>query len=133
MSVEANDMSKEAKEQRSVSEHLGELNIQSYLEKDNSQPVAWMDVDEKGAASGLRYWSEPDNRHEVALYSAPQQSAARGLSQQRKPLTDERLELIGHADLAINNIYIFNGYGEDVPEGRTPIYAGYKAAHCIKE
>ena len=53
--------------------------------------------------------------------------------QQRKPLTDERLELIGHADLAINNIYIFNGYGEDVPEGRTPIYAGYKAAHGIKE
>lgn len=38
----------------------------------------------------------------------------------------ERLELIGHADLAINNIYIFNGYGEDVPEGRTPIYAKYK-------
>jgi len=53
--------------------------------------------------------------------------------QPRKPLTDERLELIGHADLAINNIYIFNGYGEDVPEGRTPIYAGYKTAHDIKE
>jgi hypothetical protein len=47
----------------------GEPNIQSYLEKDNSQPVAWMDIDEKGAASGLRYWSEPDNRHEVALYT----------------------------------------------------------------
>ena len=55
------------------------------------------------------------------------------VANQSKPLTDERLELIGHADLAINNIYIFNGYGEDVPEGRTPIYAGYKAAHCIKE
>ena len=51
----------------------------------------------------------------------------------QKPLTNERLELVGHADLAINNIYIFNGYGEDVPEGRTPIYAGYKAAHGIKE
>ena len=101
--------------------------------QEQDEPVAWMDVDEKGAASGLRYWSEPDNRHEVALYTTPQQSEARGLSQQRKPLTDERLELIGHADLAINNIYIFNGYGEDVPEGRTPIYAGYKAAHCIKE
>jgi hypothetical protein len=50
-----------------------------------------------------------------------------------KLLKDERLELIGHADLAINNIYIFNGYGEDVPEDRTPIYAGYKAAHGIKE
>jgi hypothetical protein len=33
------------------------------------EPVAWMDIDEKGAASGLRYWSEPDNRHEVALYT----------------------------------------------------------------
>lgn len=52
---------------------------------------------------------------------------------QRNLLTDERLELIGHADLTINNIYIFNGYGEEVPEGRTPIYAGYKAAHGIKE
>ena len=37
------------------------------------------------------------------------------------------MELIGHADLAINNIYVFNGYGEEVPDGRTPIYAGYPA------
>ena len=49
-----------------------------------------------------------------------------------QPAQDERLELIGHADLSINNIYLFNGYGEEVPEGRTPIYAGYKAAHGIK-
>jgi hypothetical protein len=35
------------------------------------EPVAWMDVDEKGAISGLRYWSEPDNRHEIALYTTP--------------------------------------------------------------
>jgi hypothetical protein len=35
------------------------------------EPVAWMDVDEKGVWSGLRYWSEPDNRHEVALYTTP--------------------------------------------------------------
>mgnify|MGYP007090089062 CR=1 FL=1 len=45
----------------------------------------------------------------------------------------ERLELIGHADLNINNIYIFNGYGEEVPEGRTPIYAGYKEQPCSKQ
>jgi hypothetical protein len=32
------------------------------------EPMAWMDIDEKGSASGLRYWSEPNNRHEVALY-----------------------------------------------------------------
>lgn len=37
------------------------------------EPVAWMDIDEKGSASGLRYWSEPDNRHEVALYTTPPQ------------------------------------------------------------
>ena len=37
----------------------------------HGEPVAWMDIDEKGAASGLRYWSEPDNRHEVALYTTP--------------------------------------------------------------
>jgi hypothetical protein len=35
------------------------------------EPVAWMDVDENGAMSSLRYWSEPDNRHEVALYTTP--------------------------------------------------------------
>ena len=35
------------------------------------EPVAWADVDENGAISGLRYWSEPDNRYEVALYPAP--------------------------------------------------------------
>jgi hypothetical protein len=55
--------------QMDTKQEQGEPNIQSYLEKDNSQPVAWMDIDEKGAASGLRYWSEPDNRHEVALYT----------------------------------------------------------------
>ena len=62
----------------------GEPNIQSYPEKDNSQPVAWMDI-ENGAASGLRYWSEPDNRHEVALYTTPQQRTWVGL-------TDEEIE-----------------------------------------
>jgi hypothetical protein len=35
------------------------------------EPVAWADVDENGAISSLRYWSEPDNRYEVALYPAP--------------------------------------------------------------
>ena len=35
------------------------------------EPVAWMDVDENGAMSSLRYWPEPDNRNEVALYPAP--------------------------------------------------------------
>jgi hypothetical protein len=43
----------------------------------------------------------------------------------QEPVADKRFELIGHADLGINNIYIFNGYGEEVPEGRTPLYAGY--------
>ena len=50
------------------------------------EPVAWMDIDEKGAFSGLRYWSEPDNRHEVALYaSPPAQRTWQGL-------TDEEIE-----------------------------------------
>ena len=51
------------------------------------------------------------------------------LAQQSNEQVEQRLELIGHADLAINNIYIFSGYGEEVPEGRTPIYAGYKNTH----
>jgi hypothetical protein len=44
------------------------------------EPVAWMDVDEKGAISGLRYWSEPDNRHEVALYTTLPQRTWVGLT-----------------------------------------------------
>jgi hypothetical protein len=46
------------------------------------EPVAWMDVDEKGAMSGLRYWSEPDNRHEVALYTTPPQRTWVGLTEE---------------------------------------------------
>ena len=42
--------------------------IKEALAQPAQEPVAWMDIDEKGSASGLRYWSEPDNRHEVALY-----------------------------------------------------------------
>jgi hypothetical protein len=64
-------------EQRSDSEHTGE-------------PVAWMDIDEKGAASGLRYWSEPNNRHEAPLYTTPQPAPQRSEdTTQKKPLTDD--------------------------------------------
>ena len=41
------------------------------LEQPAQEPVAWADIDEKGAVYGLRYWSEKDNRHEVALYTTP--------------------------------------------------------------
>jgi len=44
------------------------------------EPVAWMDVNEKGAIYGLRYWSEPDNRHEIALYTTPPQRTWVGLT-----------------------------------------------------
>ena len=44
------------------------------------EPVAWMDIDEKGAASGLRYWHEPENRHEVPLYTTPPQRTWEGLT-----------------------------------------------------
>jgi hypothetical protein len=50
-----------------------------------------------------------------------------------EPVAGKRLELIGHADLGINNIYIFNGYGEEVPEGRTPLYAGYTTPPPVAE
>jgi hypothetical protein len=46
---------------------------EALVKQEQGEPVAWIDIDEKGAASGLRYWSEPDNRHEVALYTTPQQ------------------------------------------------------------
>jgi hypothetical protein len=42
---------------------------EALAKQEQGEPVAWMDIDEKGAVSGLRYWSEPDNRHEVALYT----------------------------------------------------------------
>ena len=56
------------------------------------EPVAWMDIDEKGAASGLRYWSEPDNRHEVALYTTPPQRTWIDLTE------DEVTEIVGSSD-----------------------------------
>jgi uncharacterized protein YuzE len=63
------------------------------------EPVAWIDIDEKGAASGLRYWSEPDNRHEVALYITQQRAAAEGEDTRRAwvGLTDEQIEAIEHS------------------------------------
>ena len=48
--------------------------LEEALAKQEQEPVAWVDIDEKGAVSGLRYWSEPDNRHEVALYTTPQRT-----------------------------------------------------------
>jgi len=59
--------------------------------QEQGEPVAWMDIDEKGAASGLRYWPEPDNRHEVALYTTPQQRPSRS---DIKPLTDEQIDVL---------------------------------------
>jgi len=115
-----------------TNEQVAELFELLHKEPDQ-EPVAWISPKEllvmrSNAYAGAKDWRvnlglEPEEG-DVGLYTTPPQ---------RKPLTDERLELIGHADLAINNIYIFNGYGEEVPEGRTPIYAGYKAAHGIKE
>jgi hypothetical protein len=52
---------------------------------ERGEPVAWMDVDENGAMSSLRYWSEPDNRHEVALYTTPPIVATPLAAQQKRP------------------------------------------------
>ena len=127
------DGKKQAKQEQGEPDELKHIDERDYL----------LDVDEKAWRSlienrgGCRCHLSPpcgactdpiseEEMNEVGYtYTTPQPA--------QKPLTNERLELVGHADLAINNIYIFNGYGEDVPEGRTPIYAGYKAAHGIKE
>ena len=58
------------------------------------EPVAWMDVDEKGAISGLRYWSEPDNRHEVALYTTPPQRTWVELTEQERNDLEDYCEMI---------------------------------------
>jgi len=57
------------------------------------EPVAWADIDEKGAVSGLRYWSDPNNRYEVALYTTPpaQRQSARSAW---VGLTDEEFKQI---------------------------------------
>ena len=65
--------------------------------KPAQEPVAWMDIDENGTFSGLRYWSEPDNRHEVALYTTPLAPAQR---KRRNQMTD---------------IYKFNANGRNAP------------------
>jgi hypothetical protein len=52
---------------------------------ERGEPVAWMDVDENGAMSSLRYWSEPDNRHEVPLYTTPPIVATPLAAQQKRP------------------------------------------------
>jgi hypothetical protein len=62
--------------------------------KPKQEPVAWMDVDEKGAISGLRYWSEPDNRHEVALYTTPPQQQWVGLSEKERNDIEDYCEMM---------------------------------------
>ena len=96
---------------------------------------------EKAARHALNvfeYWAKR-NEFDTATrktITALRRALQSGTDVEQQP-AEERLELIGHADLAINNIYIFNGYAEEVPEGRTPIYAGYKrpqpAASAIQE
>lgn len=53
---------------------------EALAKQEQGEPVAWVDIDENGAMSSLRYWSEPDNRHEVALYTTPQQRTWIGLT-----------------------------------------------------
>lgn len=62
--------------------------------KPEQEPVAWMDVDEKGAISGLRYWSEPDNRHEVALYTTSPQQQWVGLSEKERNDIEDYCEMM---------------------------------------
>ena len=84
-------------------------------EAEKQEPVMWAMPDGKTVDKwGLQFYGGQTG---TPLYTHPPK---------REPSNGERLELIGHADLTINNIHIFNGYGEDVPDGRVPIYAGYK-------
>jgi hypothetical protein len=72
----------------------------------------------------------------VIIYTDKEITALRQAIEQaekQEPVAGKRLELVGHADLGINNIYIFNDYGEEVPEGRTPIYAGYTTPQPQRE
>ena len=54
--------------------------LKEALAQPEQEPVAWMDIDEKGAAYGLRFWHEPENRHEVPLYTTPPQRTWVGLT-----------------------------------------------------
>lgn len=89
-------------------------------EPEKQEPVGQLQEEFFGRGQ-VMWFKKPDDQ--TMLYTHPPK---------REPSNGERLELIGHADLTINNIHIFNGYGEDVPDGRVPIYAGYKPAHPPK-
>ena len=64
--------------------------LQVALAEPEQEPVAWMDIDDKGQRHGLRYYSD-GNREEVPLYTAPTP---------RKPLHDMAV-----FDLADEHLY----------------------------
>jgi hypothetical protein len=73
--------------------------VKAALAQPAQEPVAWMDVCEKGQMSNLRYWSEPDNRHEVALYAA--QPAAQPA---QEPVFDWLPETTTHINQLVVNV-----------------------------
>jgi hypothetical protein len=96
-----NEIERRSKVKQEILQNLHDENKRLGL-YEQGEPAAWMDIDEKGAASGLRYWSEPDNRHEVALYTTPPQRTWVGL-------TDEQVYEIGF-DLNIGGIQTMKVY-----------------------
>ena len=52
---------------------------------EESEPVAWCDIEEDGVIHGLRYWSEP-GRREHALYTHPPRREWRGLTEEETNL-----------------------------------------------
>lgn len=98
------------------------------------EPVAWSVLDKRTGKHWYTHESKYTAQHYANEYSHREGDGSPSMVVKplyTRPQVNERFELIGHADLSINNIYIFNGYGEEVPKDRTPIYAGYKIAYRI--
>lgn len=64
---------------------------------EKQEPVAWMDVGDKGEHYSLRFWSEPENRNEVPLYIAPPAAQRQWVG-----LTDEQIKTIEKMALTKN-------------------------------
>jgi hypothetical protein len=98
-----------------------------FREQEQGEPVAWY-IRDKDSATTDGCWAEKNLDICEPLYTTPSQSEARGLSQQqRKPLTDEQIEI------AENQIWNTDQLDEVERQANKEFVRAIEAAHNIKE